>query len=169
MGGIGSGGQLGTGRKRKSDRARFLDGGADKRGAKKAAKPAPLQPVSMPLDLPDAQRAIWFELAPHAIAARTLGPSTVAAFRDLCEAIVLKRQLLAEIDANGLTCLKVTIDGSGQEHTERKANPLLAQHRGMMQRVEAGMARFRLAPIGKEISEPVKPDDPFDEFEGTVQ
>jgi hypothetical protein len=126
--------------------------------------------VPMPADLPADQRQVWLELAPHAREARTLTHGTAQAFRDLCEAIVLKRSMLARLEADGLTYLKVTIDGSGQEHTEVKAHPLLAQHRGMMQRVEAGMTRFRLSPIGKEMATSEPEADPFAEFDGdTVQ
>ena len=35
----------------------------------------------------------------------------------------------------------------------------------MMQRVEAGMARFKLAPIGKELPDAAPPADPFSEFD----
>jgi hypothetical protein len=165
MGGIGSGGAPGSGRQSKSEHQRFLDGGADKRGRKRPKKPAAPKPVAMPGDVSDAVRPIWLALAPHATTARTLTPATVGAFRDLCEAIVLKRRLLDAIEAGGLTYLKVTIDGAGQEHMEQKANPLLAQHRGMMQRVEAGLKCFRLSPIGKEMSAPEVPSSPFDEFD----
>jgi hypothetical protein len=119
----------------------------------------------MPSDLPAEQAAVWGELAPLALTQRTLLAATVQAFRDLCEAIVLKRSMLERIEADGLTYLKVTVDGAGTEHSELKAHPLISQHRGMMQRVEAGLARFRLAPIGKEILPAAEPSDPFDEFD----
>lgn len=122
--------------------------------------------IAAPADLPEAQREVWNELAPHACAAKTLTEGTVAAFRDLIEAIVIKREMLAQIRRDGLTYLKVTIDGSGQEHTEVKAHPLIGQHRGMMQRVEQGMLRFRLSPMGKELEQPEPPEDPFAEFDG---
>lgn len=163
MGGIGSGGQPGTGRKPKDDRTAFVHG---REGAKAPKPSAPLATVTMPSDLPAEQAAIWTELAPHALSAHTLTEATASAFRDLCEAIVIKRSMLERIQADGLTYEKVTVDGAGVEHTELKAHPLISQHRGMMQRVEAGYARFRLAPVGKEIAAPVGDADPFDEFEG---
>jgi hypothetical protein len=170
MGGDGSGGaRLGSGRKPKSAHQRYLDGGADKRGTGRPRKPAPLEPVTMPADLPEAQRVVWLELAPHAITARTLAVQTVAAFRDLCMAIVARDAMQAQIAQDGLTYLKVSVDGAGVEHSEIKAHPLISQHRGMMQRVEAGMVRFRLCPVGKELSGAEQPVNPFDEFEGSVQ
>lgn len=161
------GARTGAGRPRQSDDSRWLGGDAGGRGGH--AEPPPKRPevrlIPAPADLPAEQAEVWNELAPHACAARTLIDGTVHAFRDLCEAIVLKRKMAAAIQANGLTYLKVTIDGSGQEHTEQKANPLLAQHRGMMQRIEAALLRFRLSPMGKELTpvEPVK--DEWAEFD----
>ena len=119
---------------------------------------APPEPVAMPTDLSAEQAAVWLELAPHALEARTLTAGTVQSFRDLCEAIVVRRAMLAQIDREGLIILV-------GEAADRKAHPLLAHHRGMMQRVEAGLTRFRLAPMGKEILAPIKAVDPFDEFD----
>jgi len=173
MGGRGSGGaRMGAGAKSKGARILALQGGRIRsEGAKisQEAERTPLPEVSQPESLSEAEKAVWVELAPHALEARTLTPGTVAAFRDLCEAIVLKRMMLAEILTDGLTTTKVTLQmdekGGGLQSVEKKAHTLLAQHRGMMQRVEAGLQRFRLAPMGKEIVVPVKDVDPFAEFE----
>lgn len=136
-----------------------------KRAKQHPAVPAPKLPILPPPDgLTEAQRAVWVDLAPHAAGERTLTPATAAAFRDLCEAIVSKARMQAQIDADGLTYLKVTIDGAGQEHQEVKAHPLISQHRGLMQRVEAGFARFRLAPSGKPLSPAVETKDEWSEF-----
>jgi hypothetical protein len=44
---------------------------------------------------------------------------------------------------------------------------LATAYRGMVQRVEAKMRGFKLAPIGKEMTDAeAKPVDPFAEFEG---
>jgi hypothetical protein len=123
----------------------------------------------VPVDLPLAQAAVWAELSPHALAARTLTPGTAMAFRDLCEAIVLKQMMLAEILADGLTGQKVTLQmdekGGGLQSVEKKGHTLLTAHRGMMQRVEAGLLRFRLSPIGKEILPTEPPTDEWAEFD----
>lgn len=122
----------------------------------------------MPEDLPEGQRVVWLELAGHATEQGTLVPATVSAFRHLCAAIVARDQMAEQIQADGLTYVKITVDGSGQEHSELKAHPLISQHRGMMQRVEAGLVRFRLSPIGKDMAPPAEPEDPFQEFDGSV-
>ena len=57
----------------------------------------------------------------------------------------------AKLLAEGWTYIAVTVDGSGQERETLKAHPLCGPHRGMMQRVEAGMSAFRLAPMGKPL------------------
>lgn len=179
MGGKGSGGlRVGAGRKSKDKAEARLHGSRQRTVVRfpGAAAPnvpsvAPLERVDPPADLPAEQKAVWIALAPHALVARTLTPGTAQAFRDLCEAIVLKRALLERVQADGLTYEKVSVDGAGVEHVELKAHPLISQHRGMMQRVEAGFTRFRLAPMGKEIAPPDPPADPFAEFEerGSVQ
>lgn len=158
------GSRPGSGRKPKEDSRRVLEGGRDRR--KPGSAPGKVELIPAPTDLPAEQAAVWNDLAPHACAQRTLTAQTVQAFRDLCEAIVVKRAMLGRIQADGLTYQKVTVDGTGTEHVELKSHPLISQHRGMMQRVEAGMVRFRLAPVGKEIALPKKPADPFEEFDG---
>ena len=150
MGGKGSGGsRVGAGRKRKKVVDRVAAGTAtraervdtvEERDAAAEAKAVTVTPPRMPRE----QRAVWNRLAPFAIAAKTLTPSTVAAFRDLCEAVVVKAKMLAQIEKDGWTFM--TIHGA-------KAHPLVTPHRGMMQRVEAGYARFKLAPIGKEMDD----------------
>jgi hypothetical protein len=121
-----------------------------------AATRAPVA-VAKPSDLPAGQSRVWDELAPHAISARTLVPSTVWAFRDLCEAIVLKRDMLALIESEGLTTsslqTRMEQDGSGEQVMTPKAHPLLSRHAALMVRVEAGLTRFKLAPMGREMVE----------------
>ena len=125
----------------------------------------PPEPVTMPGDLSAAQAAVWLELAPHALALRTLTPETAGSFRDLCRVITVRDGVLATIQAQGWTYIKVSVDGAGVEHSELKKHPLVSDLRGWEQRVEVGRARFRLAPMGKEILPAEKPADPFEEFE----
>lgn len=89
----------------------------------------------------------------------TLTEATYMALRDLCEAIVLKRRLLRAVDDEGVTI--ITLQG------HKAAHPLLTQFRGLMQRVEAGMLRFRLSPMGRELPKPPgeSPVDAFAEFD----
>lgn len=166
MGGHGSGGlRVGAGRKSKDLARKVLEGTATRRERAQGSVNPP-EAVPMPAELGATEQRLWLELAPYATAARTLTPATSRAFRDLLQAILARDAMFAQIEKDGLTYLKVTVDGAGQEHTEVKAHPLISQHRGMMQRVEAGMARFRIAPTGKPIEDGPKPEDPFDEFEG---
>jgi len=130
---------------------------------------APVVEVAKPKGLPAGQSVVWDSLAPHATASRTLTPSTAWAFRDLCEAIVLKRDMLALIEAEGLTStsLKTKMDesGGGEQVFEPKAHCLLTRFTALMVRVEAGLARFRLIPMGKEMPASEEPKDEFAEFD----
>jgi hypothetical protein len=176
--------RTGAGRPPKDAREKALAGWADKRGTKasrdaavaRANSPLPVMPP--PDDLPDDQRAVWLALAPHAAAQRTLTDDMALAFRDLCEAICLKRRMLATIEDDGLTYQRKTVKVEREdadvelrtEECEIKAHPLLTHHRGLMQRVEVGLLRFRLSPIGKEVvtSDPAAKDE-WAEFDGTPQ
>lgn len=135
-----------------------------------AAPKAPVAPVPKPSDLPAGQSAVWDALSPHALAARTLTPGTAWAFRDLCEAIVLKRDMLAIIEADGLMqnrlSTKMDENGGGEQVFESKAHPLLAKWTALQVRVEAGLTRFRLAPMGKELAPAEQPKDEWAEFDG---
>ena len=113
--------------------------------------------IAPPGNLTLEQFAVWNEVAPLAESEGTLTQATALALRDLCEAIVLKRKLLAQAEDDGL----VLSGDSGL-----RAHPLLPSFRGLMQRVEAGLTRFKLAPMGKELPlQGDKPADPFDEFD----
>jgi hypothetical protein len=158
MGGKGSGGaRVGAGRRRQTQQEQWIAGAVsrspEQAGRKPTAALAPPEPVSRPLDLNDAEVDVWEDLAPQALANLTLTPATRFAFRDLVEAIVMRRAMRAAIGE------ELTVaDDKGNE----KAHPLITHHRGMMQRVEAGLARFRLAPFGKEIlPQGDAPADPF--------
>jgi hypothetical protein len=69
----------------------------------------------------------------------------------LCQAIVQERAMSQKLLEDGLTYIAVTVDGTGQERNTLKAHPLCGPQRGMMQRIESGMAAFRLAPMGKAL------------------
>lgn len=103
-----------------------------------------LDEAEAPDDLTMDERRVWLELAPHAMAARTLTPGTSLAFRVLCRNVVLERALACDVEARG---------GSN--------------HRGMIQRVDAELLRFSLSPCGKAIyqAEPdAKPVNPLEKF-----
>lgn len=110
-----------------------------------------------PEDLPAEQRDFWHRYAGLAIEKRTLTAHTVGAFRLLCEMDAEKQATKATIEQDGRTFMKVTVDGSGQEHQELKAHPLTGAYGRLAKAVEALMARFGLAPFGKPEAPLVKP------------
>lgn len=158
MGGVGSGGfRVGAGRKKKNQTQHWLGGDAGKRGLGKRGKKAPPPPdttvIAPPWTLDEKTRNVWESLAPHACTARTLTPATTRDFRDLCELVV---------DLDGV---RVAMRQAGWTDDGLR---LATTYRGLVQRVEAKMRAFRLAPIGREMAtEAPKPTDPFAEFEGT--
>lgn len=105
--------------------------------------------IGLPDDLPADQRQFWQQYAALAIEKRTLTKHTVPAFRLLCELDAEQRVVKKTIDHDGRTFMKVTVDGSGQEHQELKAHPLKADYAKLAKQVETLMARFSLAPFGK--------------------
>jgi hypothetical protein len=175
MGGKGSGGsRIASGRKGKAAADRWLSGtgprptaaaSSSSSSASHASAP-PFAILEAPAELEPAVAAVWTALAPHAATARTLTIGTAAAFRDLCEAIVLRRNMLTQIAADGLTLGRRIVDDAGVEYLERRAHPLLNQQRAMLQRIEAGMVRYGLLPIGKPLSDPAPAEaDPWAEFD----
>lgn len=148
MGGKGSGGaRLGTGPKRRDQNASWLAGGK-KPGPRGVVRPpaaaeGELAAVERPKVMPADDAAVWDELAPLALLQGTLKPCYAMAFADLCALIVLERKLrIAPLAVAG------------------------PDHRGMLQRVEAGRARFRLIPDGKPVVSDEAPKDEWAEFDG---
>lgn len=114
----------------------------------------PLPPRSITIE----ELAEWNDLAPLAAKAGTLDASTTLALRDLCQLRVLKDRLLRQIGDQG----DVVLAGGGN----LAAHPLLTRITTLSQRIEAGMMRFKLSPMGKELDKPGAPSvDPFAEFD----
>ena len=140
------GARIGAGRPRRDPLAAWLGGSAGRREPKTVArppdKPAPAEPVAVPVDLEAEVRAVWELLAPHAEAERTLTKASTLAFGLLCRNIVFERRLASS-----------PLKAAGTDH------------RGMLVRVEAGLARFRLIPDGRPVValEPAK--DGWEEFD----
>lgn len=109
-----------------------------------------------PADLPAEQRDFWHRYAALAIERRTLTPHTVPAFLLLCELEAEKQAVKRTIDKDGRTYIKVTVDGSGQEHEELKAHPLKTDYSRLAKQVTDLMLKFMLSPFGKPTAAPAK-------------
>lgn len=88
-----------------------------------------------PAHLTADEQAIWGVLAPLAVERQTLTAATALGFEVLCRSVVLERQLAASADRGG------------------------SSHRAMIQRVDAELLRFDLAPNGKPHGAVVRPDE----------
>lgn len=169
MAGIGL--AFGQGRKPKTETERWLGGNAGhRRRAGDGSQASDDLPVpDPPRGMTQQQRNAWRELAPSAAAMRTLTVETQPAFRELVEMVVMKRRMYARIQRDGfMVPMGPKQKGVRRDH---KVHPLMSSYRSMMQMVQIGFHRFRLAPIGKEVI-PVMPaqDDDWDEFDdGVVQ
>ena len=86
----------------------------------------PVEPFEPSQVLTEVERDAWDRLAPHAFRRRTLTKATEYAFVLLCRSVVLERTLALDPDRRG-----------GRNH------------RGVMQRIDAQLLRFDLAPNGK--------------------
>lgn len=153
--------RAGSGEKPSEARVLGLIGGRRGEGVELAP------PVEIPCPdwLGAEAKAVWAELAEHAIKARTLVPSTVVAFTRLCKAVVRHAEMEAQIAKDGLTYLKVTVDGSGQQHDELKAHPLISRAGSLESSIKAWMKDFALHPFGKPVIEvKAKAVDPFAKF-----
>lgn len=133
MGGPGSGGnRTGSGRKKQSDLERAIGGDAGKRGVvlqhPNATAVAPIETFDPPKTLRGKAKAVWGELAPAAFEARTLTRATEVAFVILCRNVALERKMAAARKGVGS-----------------------ANHRGMIQRVDAELTKFCLSPFGKPL------------------
>ena len=144
---MGKGGaRVGAGRKPKDGALAGLEGSRRRPTVVRFPGPVmPAEPVPPPAELGGKPLLVWQELAPFAHAALTLTPETAAAFMMLCRAVALERGLAKSKEKGG------------------------TNHRGMMQRVDAGMKSFRLSPMGKAFAVPAVAVDPFEEFDSKQQ
>lgn len=142
--GIGWGGaRVGAGRKKKPVHLKVLHGTATRSERKRVTSPAPVEPVPVPEDLTGEERKAWLRLAPHAVKAGTLTPATEYQFVLLCRNVVLERQMAGDAKLRAGT-----------------------HHRGIIQRIDAELARFCLSPMGKPLVEATPKDvDPFARFD----
>lgn len=126
----------GSGRKPKDAVVRALDGNANHKGrvlphpsAQSAPAAAPWLTVDeehAPNDLSVDERNVWLHLAPLALEKGTLTPASHYAFKLLCRNVVLERRYALSVGDAGT-----------------------ANHRGMIQRVDAELGDFGLRAFGK--------------------
>lgn len=166
MGGKGSGGfRSGAGRKARSARVVAIHGGK----VHGIVRPVESAPVQQPASLSAEVQAVWAELALPAVNAGTLVANTSSAFVRLCHNVVKHAQMEAQIAHDGLTYLKVSIDGAGTEHTEVKAHPLISRAQALDNAIRASFKDFGINPFGKPLADAIpKPVDPFAEFDNEV-
>jgi hypothetical protein len=91
----------------------------------------------------EPEQVFWRQWAGVALAERTLTETTSAGFRELCQHFALKEEVLVGMRAAGVT--------SPEADRLHKVWVKLAQ------RVDAGMARFRLTAFGKPMEPEKKP------------
>lgn len=90
-------------------------------------------------------RQVWWQLAPLAVKRKTLTKSTAFSFELLCRNVVLEREIAKDLSQAGG-----------------------ANHRGIIQRVDAELLRFDLSPNGKPHGEAAeaapKPKSPLEKL-----
>jgi hypothetical protein len=145
----------GAGAKPKSERERALSGARSHKPGRVLAHPGAqtedpstdpgaVDEFDAPDDLTTDERNVWLELAPFAFRNRTLTKATSLSFRMLCRNVVIEREMGAKVMDRGT-----------------------ANHRGMIQRVDAELLRFNLSPCGKAMIDPKpveKPANPLEKF-----
>lgn len=111
-------------------------------GQRRAAPSPDLEPGSElspltvpPADLSGSAKTFWRHAAPEAIAARTLIPSTMVGFRELCQQWAMKEAIAKDIEKVGAA--------------SRSADGSLRHYVKLAQRVDSSLARFKLTGFGK--------------------
>ncbi|HEX8030292.1 MAG TPA: hypothetical protein VF491_17580 [Vicinamibacterales bacterium] len=107
--------------------------------------------LDAPVHLPDAERAAWVALAPHAIRERTLIPSRVPGFTQLCRQWVYCQELDARIRHLGIT--------------SAEADRLLRHFDKWEKALSASLGNFSIRSFGKPAA-PEKPRASTNAFAG---
>lgn len=141
------------------------------RKPKEQVDDTPLPEVAEPEGLTGQALDIWRELAPLAREQRTLSPAMAQRFARLCGYLALERRMLAQIDTDGLTETKVSVQmdasGGGVQVVEKKAHTLLSKVLSLSQRIDVGLVAFRLGPTGRPLAAPVteKPKNALEQLQ----
>lgn len=172
MGGPGSGGsRVNSGPPAKSNKLRWLAGNAGHRTRTELDERAVGVPTvtggcpEPPADMPEDQASYWRVWAPLAHARGMMDAERSPGFELMCRTQAQADAMWKKITDDGMTYIKCTVDGAGNEHQELKSHPLLSHYRGLAHRVEQLMARYGLAADGKVRAEPAeKQDDERDQL-----
>lgn len=146
---------MGAGRKPKNARMALIHNSRDRGTRTVGADGQALADVQPPEDLPDDERAVWDRLAPLALSRGTLTPAEADAFADLCETIVVAREMLVEIRKDGMVQARLSTrmdeSGGGDQTWESKAHPLIAKWTALKARIATEKGRFLLTGTGKPV------------------
>jgi len=114
-------------------------------------KPAQVMPT-MPPDLDKEAQEVWNTLGPKLLRIGLLTETDGDSFSILCQIRGRLQQihaLMHQPEGPVLIQTKVTIDGSGQEHTELKSSPYVKEERLYYSLFRQYAAEFGLTPRGR--------------------
>lgn len=116
-------------------------------------EPAPAATMpAMPKDLDKDAQEVWNTLGPRLLKLGILTEADGDAFSILCQIRGRLKQihkLMHQEEGPVLIQTKVTVDGSGQEHTELKPSPYTVMERLYYQQFRQYAAEFGLTPRGR--------------------
>ena len=136
-----------------------------------AFEPAPPEgAVTCPATLSSGAQAVWADVAPVALAMRTLTPADVWAFSDLCALLPPAPAISAEKSAPEFKVLvmKATVDGDGNVHLEARENPVLRMERQVSSSLRPYFEKFGLEPVGRARIQVKKPEQPVSKWKGAL-
>ena len=143
-------GQRGTGPRAKTVRQHQLEGTKQKcrHDGYQNADP-PMGDPPKPEGLSEMAAAEWHRMCDRMRLAGTLATTDDAALLRYVRSFELVERLEAQLATEPLTFLKVTVDGSGQEHQEKKANPLVSKVLAAQPPVRALLAELGQTPASR--------------------
>jgi hypothetical protein len=120
--------------------------------------------VNPPADITPEHRVAWDLFAGDAMKAGTLTAMTARSFVELvCVPKVMCDSLAEIIAKEGLTYVKESKFGD-----EVKKHPLLTDLNNWHRRLDSGLAKFGIAPLGKPIVTAAKPQSRVDAFKASM-
>ena len=137
----------------KPTKLKVLDGNPGRRELPKdEPKPRPSAPACAK-DIDKEARKVWKRMAPMLERLGLLTEADGDMFAILCQIrsrlVAINGELDQKSDESLLIQLKVTIDGSGQEHTEYKPSPWVVMEKQYMLLFRSYATEFGLSPRGR--------------------